>query len=67
MKATYYYFGLILTCFNILVFILTDDKIYPKYFEFLFAIYFAISFILGLNLRWNNSKIVHNFKQRSKE
>jgi len=42
--------GIILTMFNLGVFIFTQSHISPKYFEVLFAIYFIISFIVGIKL-----------------
>jgi hypothetical protein len=39
--------GVSLTLFNICVFIFTQNNIDPEYFEWLFAIYFLISFWLG--------------------
>ncbi len=40
--------GITLTIFNIGVLILTDNHIYPKYFETLFAFYFLIGSIVGV-------------------
>jgi len=42
--------GGILTIFNICVFIFTQGDIYPEYFEWLFAFYFSIGFIVGIKL-----------------
>lgn len=40
--------GIILTTFNIFVWIFTEDNIYPEYFEWMFAIYYFIGVVVGI-------------------
>lgn len=46
--------GIILTLFNVGVFIFTQNEISPEYFEVLFALYFLISLIVGIKLILEN-------------
>ena len=42
--------GIVLTIFNVNVWVFAGDHIYPKYFENLFGIYFFIALVIGLSL-----------------
>ena len=49
MKIGKLILGVLLTIFNICVFIFSQSEIYPEYFELLFGFYTAIAWILGIN------------------
>ena len=73
MKYARFYSGLALTIFNVCVFIFTQSEISPKYFEWLFALYFLISMYAGFKLmheglvnRYVYWEKVRNSKQNTK-